>query len=106
MAAFFRDAESYPLRQRVGALPSFDELAMLSSNVMLRFNRLADVNHDHRLTGAMGGFPERHMPVLRSAEHVSKHRRFEDVVVPYEETTSGSAAARQQAAARRAVAMR
>ena len=80
VAAFLRDAESYSLHQRVGALPIFDELAMLNSNVMLRFNRLVDVNYDYRLTGAMGGFPERPMPVLRSAEHVSEHRRFEDVV--------------------------
>ena len=84
-AALLRDAMRNPLYQRVGAMQIYGELAMFNPYEMLRHNRLVDVNHDLRLTSISGGFPRRPMPVLRSADHVGEHHRFQEIIVRQKE---------------------
>lgn len=55
-AAFLRDATRNPLYSRAGSLPIFGELARRSDNLMLRYNRLVDINHDPNSTSRTGGY--------------------------------------------------
>ena len=77
--ADLRRAVKNPLHTRAGALRIFGELAKLSVNKRLHYNRVADFNHDPATPlclGVSGEVQVINMPVLKSPDHPLENRRL------------------------------
>ena len=70
------DATRNPLYTTAGALRIYGELARLSFDRRLHYNRLVDINHDPKSGSGRGGFPASGTPVLRRPDHPMEHHRF------------------------------